>query len=152
MRTAAGYKNAEWVFRGAGGRRVRNMVYGGVVGLLLSGGPVLAGVAAAQTQPGADVQVETITPEAACRPLTFQDWCEGIKNLGAERCNQRLPDDVRGYEEAKRHLRIMAIKPNASLGCNANASVNPTRDWVGSRGCNPITEPPPDTQPFAGPR
>jgi hypothetical protein len=128
------------------------MVYGGLVGILLGGGAMLAGAASAQTQAGGQVQVETITPEAASRPLTFDDWCEGIKNLGAERCNRRLPEDIRGYEDAKRHLRTMAIKPNASIGCDANASVNPTREWVGSRGCNPIAEPPPDAQPFAGPR
>jgi hypothetical protein len=128
------------------------MVYGGLVGVLLGGWSMPPGVAVARAQAAADVQIETITPEAASRPLTFQGWCEGIKNLGAERCNQRLPEDIRGYEDAKRHLRTMAIKPNASLGCDANASVNPTREWVGSRGCNPITEPPPDAQPFAGPR
>ena len=131
---------------------MRYMVYGGLVGVLLGGWSTLPGMTAARAQEAPDVRIETITPEAASRPLTFQDWCVGIKNLGAERCNQRLPEDIEGYEGAKRHLRTMAIKPNATLGCDANASVSPTREWVGSRGCYPIQDPPPDAQPFAGPR
>lgn len=115
----------------------------------------LAGSGAAQGQPLAgpgEVQVETITPEESSRPLSFQDWCEGIKNLGSQRCGERQPEDVKAFNHAKRDLRALSIGPNRTLGCDANANVNPARDWVGSRDCNQVGTPPPDLQPFSGPR
>lgn len=121
-------------------------VYGGIGGLALSALLAVIGPAAAQ------VQVETITAEDAGRPLTFQDWCGGIKGFDAQRCGEQRPEDQAGYKDAKRNLRALAIGPNSTLGCEANPNVNPNRNWVGGSGCNPIAEPPPDRQPFAGPR
>lgn len=106
-----------------------------------------AGAASAQ------LKVETITPDEANRPLTFSDWCSGIKNYDAARCAARSAEDNEAFEHAKSQLRGMNVGSSAR-GCEGNP--DPTvrgRDWsFAGRDCRPVDQPTSDLQPFPGPR
>jgi hypothetical protein len=105
-----------------------------------------AGAASAQ------VKVETITPDEANRPLTFSDWCSGIKHYDAARCAAQSPEDKDAFDKAKSELRAMNIG-SSSKGCEGNPDPSVRgRDWsFAGRDCRPVDQPTSDLQPFPGP-
>ena len=114
---------------------------------IVAAGLLSLGSALAQTK------VETISPEEANRPLTFSDWCSGIKGYDAARCASPSSEDQQAFESTQSTLGDMEAGAQAR-GCEGNPdpSVRGAEWSIAGRDCGSIEQPTSDLEPFRGPK
>lgn len=92
-----------------------------------------------------------VSPSEAERPLTFENWCRGIKDYPAERCARRQEEDLEAFEEMKEELveisREDATRPPDEFDVDFNTCDDDITPVWDEEDCEPLTEPGPSIQP-----
>lgn len=92
-----------------------------------------------------------VSPREAERPLTFEDWCRGIKSYPAERCAQRHEEDLEAFEEVREGLAEIrdedAAPPTDDFDIDFGTCDDDITPVWDEEDCGPITEPGPSIQP-----
>ncbi len=110
-------------------------------------GLVLAGLSGPASAEG----TVDVSPSEAERPLTFEDWCRGIKNYPAERCARRQEEDLDAFDEMKEELaeirRENATRPPGGFDVDFNSCDDDITLAWDEEECEPLTEPGPAIEP-----